>query len=69
MIDEDYYEIEPVVANFAVAWTGYVWRILERVTESGAFITWPQGFSRREDAKRYLMAELERWKRQAREGR
>lgn len=67
MIEEECREIYPVMEDYAIAWTGYVWRILERVTDDGKFITWPQAFERRENAARWLAQELERQARRCRE--
>jgi len=68
MIEERYREIVKVSTNFAVAWTGSVWRILERVTENGEFITWPLAFDGREEATRHLVDFLERQARRRIEG-
>ena len=67
MIEEECREICPVMEDYAIAWTGYVWRILERVTDDGKFITWPQAFERHENAVRWLAQELERQARRCRE--
>lgn len=67
MIEEEYREIVKVSTNFAVAWTGNVWRILERVTDDGKFITWPIAFVERDNAVTFLVDFLDRQARRCRE--
>jgi len=51
------YDIRVVYPNngLAIAWTGYVYRILERVSDLNAmYITWPESFGSIEAAQQFL---------------
>lgn len=65
VFDEEYRDIRKVTPTIGVAevvQTGD-FRILEIVSESGLYITWPEYFATRERAEEYVRAMVKAWRR------